>query len=130
LQRLAAPAPPPPPPKPLTLAEMQQQLLQRVQPAVEAAWPTEIPLQSFDLQLSPAGAVVDVQYASRRDLDPISLALIERQLQQQLALPALTLKAKRDPNSLRILEEARKKAQQAASAANTAAELPAKPAVK
>lgn len=112
MQRLAAPAPLPPKPKPLTVAEMQQQLIQRVQPIVEAAWPPEAPLQNFNIQLSPAGAVVDAQYASRRTLGPIPLAMIERQLQQQLDLPSLTLKATRAPNSLKILEEAKKKARQ------------------
>lgn len=66
-------------------------------------------MQSFNVQLSPSGAVLDVQYASRRALDPISLAMIERQLQQKLALPTLLLKANRAPDSLRILEEAKKR---------------------
>jgi hypothetical protein len=120
LQRLAEPpSPPPPKPEVLTVEEMQQQLMARVQPVVAAVWPPEAPLQSFNLQLSPGGITVNAQYASYRRLAEIPLAMIERQLQQQLALPGLTLKAERVPNSLRILEEAKKKASQAARKSGT-----------
>lgn len=130
MQRLAAPPPPPPKARPLTFAEIQLQLIQRVQPVIEATWPPEAPLQSFNVQLSPSGAVLDVQYASRRALDPISLAMIERQLQQKLALPTLLLKANRAPDSLRILEEAKKKARRSLPSASATEEFADKPVVQ
>jgi uncharacterized hydrophobic protein (TIGR00271 family) len=110
LQRLAPPAPPPPKPKPVTVAELQQQIVERVQPAVDAVWPPEAPLQNFDVQVSPAGVVIDAQYASLRELGKVPLAMIERDLQEKLALPGLTLKATRARDSYRILEEAKKNA--------------------
>ncbi|MGH9600617.1 MAG: hypothetical protein ACRD27_12195, partial [Terracidiphilus sp.] len=73
--------------------------------------PPEAPLQGFDIQLSPEGAVVDAQYASNRDLGKIPLDMIESQLQQELALPNLSLKATRARNSYRILEEAKRAAE-------------------
>lgn len=115
MQRLTAPSLPPPQPKPLTITQMQQQLFERVQPVVNAVWPPEAPLQSFDLQVSPVGLVVNADYASDRSLDKISLAMIERDLKEKLSLPDLTLKATRDRNSLRILAEEKRKAQQQSS---------------
>jgi hypothetical protein len=106
MQRLTSLPPAPPPPKPLTVAQMQQQLMQRVQPAVNAVWPPEAPLQSFNLKLSPAGLIVDADYASTRTLSKISVAIIERELQEKLAMPGLSVKATRDRNSVRILAEA------------------------
>ncbi|MGH9606464.1 MAG: DUF389 domain-containing protein [Terracidiphilus sp.] len=115
VQRLT-PAPlPPPKPKPLPLSQLQQEFVQRVQPIVAAVWPPQAPLESFDVQLSPSGAVVDAQYASLRKLDPIALDMIQAQLQQKLDLPDLSLKATRAADSYRILEEAKKKAKTKAS---------------
>ena len=129
-QRLSAPAPPPPKPRPLTIADMQQQLIDRVQPVIDAVWPPQAPLQGFDIQFSPSGVVVNAQYASPRQLGQIPLAMIERQLQQRLDLPRLTLKTKRAPDSLRILREAEKKARQSAPSHSATAESASNQAVK
>jgi uncharacterized hydrophobic protein (TIGR00271 family) len=109
MQRLTAPALPLKPPEP-TVAEIEQKLIQRVQPVIGAAWPPEAPLQSFDLQLSPSGLVVNAEYASYREMGKIAQDMIARQLQQKLGIPDLSLKARRSPGSYRILENARKKA--------------------
>ncbi len=127
MQRLTTPPPAPPPPKPLTVAQMQQQLMQRVQPAVNTVWPPEAPLQSFNLQVSPTGLIVDADYASTRTLSKITVAIIERELQEKLAMPGLSVKATRDRNSVRILAEARKKAQKIVQGPRRATVSAAKP---
>jgi len=99
MQRFATPPLPPPPPKPLTVAEIHQKLIVLVQPVITNVWPPEAPLEDFDVQLSPAGVEIDVRYASRRTLDKISTDMIERQMREKLALPDLTLNAKRVPPS-------------------------------
>ena len=53
--------------------------------------------------------------------------MIERDLQEKLAMPDLSLKATRDRNSLRILAEARRKAQAAARRSYGATVSAAKP---
>lgn len=96
LQKLNAPAPPPPP-KPKTLDQIHAELTARISPVVTAAWPTEAPIQRFDVAFSADGIAVDVDYASPRALDQISLGLIEKTLKDKLADPAVTLTAKRVP---------------------------------
>ncbi len=97
MQRLNAPPPSPPPPKPKTLSQIHDELMQRISPVVTAVWPTEAPIQRFDLSFSPDGIVVDVDYASTKALDSVSLGLLTKSLQDKLADPLLTLNAKRVP---------------------------------
>jgi uncharacterized hydrophobic protein (TIGR00271 family) len=95
--RLAAtptPAPQTPPPQP-SLDDVRSALIQRVSPVLSAIWPAEAPLASFDIALSAQGVTVQTRYESVRDLTPIALSLITKQLQQQLKLPTLTLDAHR-----------------------------------
>ncbi|MDE3199950.1 MAG: DUF389 domain-containing protein [Acidobacteriota bacterium] len=96
MQKLNAP-PPAPPPKPKTLSQIHNELMQRISPVVTAAWPAEAPIQRFDVAFSPDGIVVDVDYASARALDSVSLGLLSKTLQDKLADPLLTLNAKRVP---------------------------------
>ena len=93
MRRLSTPAPAPP--KPETLAEMQTELMARLQPQLEALWPEEAPLQSFDLAFAPDGIAVNAEYASRRDLDAITLGLLEKELRDKLDEPGLKLNVKR-----------------------------------
>ncbi len=96
MQKLNTP-PPAPPPKPKTLSEIHNELMQRISPVVTAAWPSEAPIQRFDVAFSPDGIVVDVDYASAKALDSVSLELLTKALQDKLADPLLTLNAKRVP---------------------------------
>ena len=93
MRRLSTPAPAPP--KPESLAEMQTELMARLQPQLEALWPEEAPLQSFDLAFAPDGIAVNAEYASRRDLDAITLGLLEKELRDKLDEPGLKLNVKR-----------------------------------
>ena len=95
-QRLTA-QPSPPKPAPRTLEEIHAELIQRIQPVVDDIWPSEAPIKAFDVAFSPAGIAADVQYASPRDLDQISLQLIENELREKLAVPDLALNATRIP---------------------------------
>lgn len=93
MRRLSMPTPAPP--KPDTLAEIQTELMARVQPQMEEIWPEEAPLQSFDLAFMPDGIVIHAEYASRRNLDPIALGLLEKELSNKLGEPGLKLNVKR-----------------------------------
>lgn len=95
MQRLTAPPPPAAPV--LTVAQIQQELMQRFTPVVDGVWPQEAPLQDFDIQLSATGVEVDAKYQSTHELDKISLGLIEGELRDKLVMPDLTLSAKRVP---------------------------------
>ena len=96
--RLSAASAAPPPPvaaKPLSIDDERTELLKRITPVLSAIWPPEAPLTGFDLDLSASAITLDARYQSERDLTPIALGLITKQLQQQLTLPELTLSAHR-----------------------------------
>ncbi len=96
--RLSAASATPPPPvaaKPLSIDDERTELLKRITPVLSAIWPPEAPLTGFDLDLSASAITLDARYQSERDLTPIALGLITKQLQQQLTLPELTLTAHR-----------------------------------
>lgn len=95
MQRLAAPPPPKPPV--LNVVQIQEELMRRFTPVVDGVWPQEAPLQDFGIQLSATGVNVDVSYQSTRELDKISLGLIQGELREKLTMPDLTLSAKRVP---------------------------------
>ena len=58
-------------------------------------WPTQAPLSGFDMDLSDKGVTVDVKYESDRDLRPIALGMISKQLQDKLHLSTLVVEAHR-----------------------------------
>ena len=96
--RLSAASATPLPPvaaKPLSIDDERTELLKRITPVLSAIWPPEAPLTGFDLDLSASAITLDARYQSERDLTPIALGLITKQLQQQLTLPELTLTAHR-----------------------------------
>ena len=97
LSTVSAPPPPPPAPAPAhpSLQDARMELLTRTTPVLSAVWPPEAPLTTFDIVLSASSVSLDVTYQSGRDLSPIAMSLITRQLQEQLKLPALTLAAHR-----------------------------------
>ncbi len=97
MERLSATPvmPPPAPPAVETIDELRAKLLARISPALTAIWPTEIPLSGFEVALSDNGVIIDAQYESDRDLSPIALGLISKQLQVDLKMPTLVLNARR-----------------------------------
>jgi uncharacterized hydrophobic protein (TIGR00271 family) len=97
VQRLTAPPPAPPKPAPETLDEIHAELIQRIQPVVEGVWPAEAPIQTFDLAFNPEGMDIQVSYAARRELDKVSVGLLQSALRDKLAAPTLTLDVKRVP---------------------------------
>jgi uncharacterized hydrophobic protein (TIGR00271 family) len=106
--RLTDPPPPAPKPAPPTLEEIHSELIQRIQPVVAGIWPTETPMQNFDVAFEPTGIAVDVQYTSPRELDKISLGLIENELRGKLGVPTLSLNAKRVPEPRKEAEQTEK----------------------
>ena len=95
VQRLTASPPAPPKPAPKTLDQIHAELIQRIQPVVLSLWPAEAPVQTFDIAFDPQGLALNVNYASRRMLDKVSIQLLENALRDKLATPALTLNVKR-----------------------------------
>src|SRR6185312_2671719 len=71
MQRLAAPVTlPPPPPKIMPLADVRDDVLARVKPALTAVWLAEVPVQSYALSFSADGVALDVTYAAVKPLTP------------------------------------------------------------
>jgi hypothetical protein len=93
-----------------SIDEMRAKLLARISPALKATWPAEAPLSGFDLTLSDEAIALDVQYQGSRDLSPIAIGLIAKQLQGQLHLPTLVVQAHRLPASRDRRGESRTKA--------------------
>lgn len=95
MQKLTAPPPPPPAPPQKTLQQIHDEVLHRLTPILAGVWPPQAPLQDFDIEFAQNGMVVDVRYASQRELDKMSLDILTRELQQKLETPDLSLAAKR-----------------------------------
>jgi uncharacterized hydrophobic protein (TIGR00271 family) len=93
MQRLAAP--PPSRPAVESLQDVQQKLIQRVTPVLDSIWPPQAPMQDFDLAFAPSGMVLNVRYQSVRELDKISLDMVQRECRLQLGVPDLSLNAQR-----------------------------------
>jgi uncharacterized hydrophobic protein (TIGR00271 family) len=94
----AAPPAPPPPPPPDTLAQMQASLLARIQPVVQSVWPPETPLVDFNISVaddSAAALTLNAHYTADKDLPPVAIGLITRELQTRLSAPKLVLHAQR-----------------------------------
>lgn len=100
MERLTAAAPataPPPAPPPETIDQIRARLLDRVTPVVTAVWPPAAPLAGFDVALNDKGVTLVARYQGNRNLTPIALGMIARQLQDRLNMPALLLEARREP---------------------------------
>lgn len=95
MQRITSTAQPAAPPPPESLVDIHQVVIDRVKPILDQFWPAEAPLQDFDIAFAPSGIVLNVHYASNRDLDKIALSVMQQELQDKLALPELTLNATR-----------------------------------
>jgi hypothetical protein len=95
MQKLALPPPSPPKPVAETLPEMQQELITRITPVLNSVWPSEAPVQGFDVALSASGIALNVRYESTQTLGKIPLDMITRDLQEKLGVANLSLTAKR-----------------------------------
>jgi hypothetical protein len=96
VERLAARPTPVVVPKEKTFAEMEQELLTRVRPALQGIWPAaDAPLQDFDIAIGPAGAVLEVRYQAPRDLGEVPLNMVQQSVRSKLGIPGLILKAER-----------------------------------
>jgi uncharacterized hydrophobic protein (TIGR00271 family) len=94
MERLDRPAPEIP--KERTLGEMQKELLDRVQPALQEIWPSpDAPIQDFDVVLGTAGIAIDVRYQAAKELGKVPIGMVLHSLQTKLGIPDLTLKAER-----------------------------------
>ena len=94
MERLARPLPAVP--KEKTMAEMRQEILEKVRPAIAHIWPaSDAPIQDFDVVLGDSGLTVGVRYLAPKDLGGVPLEMVRRSLQNQLQLPDLQLKAER-----------------------------------
>jgi uncharacterized hydrophobic protein (TIGR00271 family) len=97
MERLARPAPAVIA-KPKTFAELQQELIAQVQPAIQEIWPSaDAPIQSFDVVSGPTGTVVEVRYQAAADLGQVPLNMVQQNVRTKLGMPDLTLKAQRVP---------------------------------
>ncbi|MDQ2945733.1 MAG: DUF389 domain-containing protein [Acidobacteriota bacterium] len=95
--QLAVPAPVSPPVPVKTLDEMRQEVLARITPAITAAWPPEVPLQGFDFAFNATGIECNVKYQADKELGPIPLSIIVRDLRDKLKTPNISLTATKIP---------------------------------
>jgi uncharacterized hydrophobic protein (TIGR00271 family) len=111
MQKLAAPPEPPPKPPVQTLEGIHSELLARIRPVVEGLWPAAAPLQDFDVAFGPAGIVLNARYQSAKDMGPMPLGIIERELREKLSTPELVLNAQRIPPPRKAARQTTKKRQ-------------------
>ena len=83
MEHLAHPAPIIPREK--TIAETQQELLDRVRPAIEASWPSsDAPIQDLNVVLGGAPIAIDVHYGGTKDLGEVPLNTVLQSLRDTL----------------------------------------------
>jgi uncharacterized hydrophobic protein (TIGR00271 family) len=81
-----------------TIEEMQQEILEKVRPALEGIWPSsDAPIQNFTMELGSTGPVVNVQYQAAKDLGDVPLNMVLQSMRKKLELPDLGLETKRIP---------------------------------
>lgn len=87
------------PPKPTqqSLEETRSQLIARVAPIVTQWWPEAAPLQGFTLEFGSDGIILNADYQANRDLDVISVGLLQKRLRETLNDPGLVLDPHRKP---------------------------------
>lgn len=95
MQRLSTPSQAAPVAPVESLEDIHRELIKRIQPILNNIWPTETPLQDYDLAFSQTSIVLNVQYRSVRELDKISQGIIVKELQEKLGTPNISLIAKR-----------------------------------
>jgi hypothetical protein len=87
-------------PKVNTVAESQKELLDTVRPVIQELWPSDAPIQDFDLVLGTAGITIEVHYQAAQDLDAAAISMVLHGLQTKLEMPDLMLTASRIPPAI------------------------------
>lgn len=94
IQRFGRPAPTPLPEK--SVFEIQNELLDKVRPALQDIWPSsDAPIQDFDVIVGAAGVAVDVHYQATKDLGEVPVKMVLQSLRTKLGIPDLALKTER-----------------------------------
>lgn len=93
----AASAPAPPPEK--SLEEIRREVLAHLTPVIKETWPPEAPLESFNVAFNPDGVLCNIRYRAAKDLEPITLAMVLRDLRDKLKTPGINLNATRIPQA-------------------------------
>jgi uncharacterized hydrophobic protein (TIGR00271 family) len=94
MQRYSTPSQPSPV-VPESLEDIHKEVTTRIQPVLAGIWPTEAPLQGFDLGFDSTGMVLTVRYMSDHELGKISEDILARELQEKLGVPTISLVAQR-----------------------------------
>jgi hypothetical protein len=89
-------------PKVNTVAESQKELLDNVRPVIQELWPSDAPIQDFDVVLSTAGMALDVRYRSAGDLGQAAINTVLQGLRTKLGIPDLMLNAERIPPAIPV----------------------------
>ncbi len=82
-------------PKANTVAESQKELLDKVRPVIQELWPSDAPIQDFDVVLGTAGITIEVRYQAAQDLGAAAISMVLQGLQSTLEMPDLMLTASR-----------------------------------
>jgi uncharacterized hydrophobic protein (TIGR00271 family) len=99
MQRLSTPAQTAPTATVESLDDIHKEVIARIQPILSNIWPSEAPLQDFDVVFNPAGIVFNVRYLGNHELDKISQQIITRELQEKLGAANISLVSQRVPAS-------------------------------
>lgn len=63
---------------PETLEQIHNEVINRIKPILSEVWPTEVPIQNFDIAFSSTGTALSVQYQSDRELGKVSQDILTR----------------------------------------------------
>ncbi len=93
MQRISTAPPPQAPPKQpsQTLEDIGAQLTARISPILAKSWPEAIPLRGFTLEFGSDEIIINADYEAKRDLDVISVGLIQQHLREALNDASLVL---------------------------------------
>lgn len=79
-----------------TVGEMQQELFDKVRPAIQEIWPSsKAPIQYLDVVLGTAGTSIDLNYGGSQNLSDETISMVLQALRTKLGIPDLTLQAQR-----------------------------------
>ena len=82
-------------PKEKTIAETQEELVDRVDAAITEIWPAEAPIVDFEVVTGKAGIAVNVRYTAAKDLNNAQIDLVLQSLRAKLGIRDLALKPER-----------------------------------
>ena len=78
-----------------SIGEMQQDVLDRVRPALQGIWPSQdAPIHGFAVAMSDnKGVSITVRYAAAQNLGDVPISMVQHGLQTSLGIPDLTVSA-------------------------------------